>query len=77
MMLFRGHLCEICGNDEIIYPWDASSIICPQCSAVHHRVCWAKRNHCCPRCARLQRRRALQGQNTAEDCDTDETAKDS
>lgn len=73
----RGHLCEICGNDEIIYPWDASSIICPQCSAVHHRVCWAKRNHCCPRCARLQRRRALQGQNTAEDCDTDETAKDS
>lgn len=73
----RGHLCEICGNDEIIYPWDASSIICPQCSAVHHRVCWAKRNHCCPRCARLQKRRALQGQNTAEDCDTDETAKDS
>ncbi|CAL1681628.1 unnamed protein product [Lasius platythorax] len=73
----RGHLCEICGNDEIIYPWDASSIICPQCLAVHHRVCWAKRNHCCPRCARLQKRRALQGQDTAEDCDTDETAKDS
>ncbi|EFN63989.1 Differentially expressed in FDCP 8-like protein [Camponotus floridanus] len=73
----RGHLCEICGNDEIIYPWDASSIICPQCSAVHHRVCWAKRNHCCPRCARLQKRRALQGQNTVEDCDTDETAKNS
>ncbi|XP_072764783.1 differentially expressed in FDCP 8 homolog isoform X2 [Anoplolepis gracilipes] len=73
----RGHLCEICGNDEIIYPWDASSIICLQCSAVYHRVCWAKRNHCCPRCARLQKRRALQGQDTAEDCDTDETAKDS
>lgn len=73
----RGHLCEICGNDEIIYPWDPSSIICPQCSAVHHRVCWAKRNHCCPRCARLQKRRALQGQDIAEDCDTDETAKDS
>ncbi|KAL6429182.1 hypothetical protein ACFW04_008134 [Cataglyphis niger] len=73
----RGHLCEICGNDEIIYPWDASSIICPQCSAVHHRVCWAKRNHCCPRCARLQKRHALRGQDIAEDCDTDETAKDS
>ncbi|KAM0731359.1 Differentially expressed in FDCP 8-like protein [Formica fusca] len=70
----RGHLCEICGNDEIIYPWDASSIICSQCSAVHHRVCWAKRNHCCPRCARLQKRHALQGEDTAEDCDTDETA---
>ncbi|EGI68888.1 Differentially expressed in FDCP 8-like protein [Acromyrmex echinatior] len=75
----RGHLCEICGNDEIIYPWDASSVICQQCSAVHHRVCWAKRNHCCPRCARLQKRRALQGQTMqdGEDCDTDDTAKDS
>ncbi|XP_070150364.1 differentially expressed in FDCP 8 homolog isoform X2 [Polyergus mexicanus] len=70
----RGHLCEICSNDEIIYPWDASSIICLQCSAVHHRVCWAKRNHCCPRCARLQKRHALQGEDTAEDCNTDETA---
>ncbi|KAG5324043.1 DEFI8 protein, partial [Pseudoatta argentina] len=75
----RGHLCEICGNDEIIYPWDASSVICQQCSAVHHRVCWAKRNHCCPRCARLQKRRALQGQmmQDGEDCDTDDTAKHS
>ncbi|XP_018315476.1 differentially expressed in FDCP 8 homolog isoform X4 [Mycetomoellerius zeteki] len=75
----RGHLCEICGNDEVIYPWDASSVICQQCSAVHHRVCWAKRNHCCPRCARLQKRRALQGQTMqdGEDCDTNDTAKDS
>ncbi|KYN02862.1 Differentially expressed in FDCP 8 like protein [Cyphomyrmex costatus] len=75
----RGHLCEICGNDEIIYPWDASSIICQQCSAVYHRVCWTKRNHCCPRCARLQKRRALQGQmvQNGEDCDTDNIAKDS
>jgi len=46
---------------------------------VHHRVCWAKRNHCCPRCARLQKRRVLQGQTAqdGEDCDTDDTAKDS
>ncbi|XP_032675953.1 differentially expressed in FDCP 8 homolog isoform X2 [Odontomachus brunneus] len=77
----RGHLCEICGNDEVIYPWDASSIICQQCSAVHHRVCWSKRNHCCPRCARLQKRRALQQGQAAQDgeedcCDTDDTAKD-
>ncbi|XP_029033654.1 differentially expressed in FDCP 8 homolog isoform X1 [Osmia bicornis bicornis] len=58
----RGHLCELCGNDEIIYPWDASSITCHQCSAVYHRACWSKRNHCCPRCTRLQKRRALQHQ---------------
>lgn len=65
----RGHLCELCGNDEIIYPWDASSISCHQCTAVHHRACWSKQNHCCPRCTRLQKRRALQDQQTS---DTDE-----
>ncbi|XP_078039724.1 differentially expressed in FDCP 8 homolog isoform X2 [Augochlora pura] len=58
----RGHLCELCGNDEIIYPWDASSIICHQCAAVHHRVCWSKRNHSCPRCTRIQSRRSMQDQ---------------
>ncbi|XP_076228931.1 differentially expressed in FDCP 8 homolog isoform X4 [Nomia melanderi] len=66
----RGHLCELCGNDEIIYPWDANSIICHQCAAVHHRVCWSKRNHYCPRCTRLQKRRAMQDQHTS---DTDES----
>ncbi|XP_003706901.2 differentially expressed in FDCP 8 homolog isoform X2 [Megachile rotundata] len=66
----RGHLCELCGNDEIIYPWDACSISCHQCSAVHHRACWSKRNHCCPRCTRLQKRRALQHQQTL---DTDDS----
>ncbi|KZC14705.1 PREDICTED: differentially expressed in FDCP 8 homolog [Dufourea novaeangliae] len=71
----RGHLCELCGNDEIIYPWDASAITCYQCAAVHHRVCWSKRNHCCPRCARLQKRRAMQDQQTSDtdDCITEET----
>lgn len=70
----RGHLCEICGNDEIIYPWDASSISCHQCSAVHHRACWSKRNHCCPRCARLQKRRALQDEQISDidDCNKED-----
>ncbi|XP_053979256.1 differentially expressed in FDCP 8 homolog isoform X2 [Hylaeus volcanicus] len=62
----RGHLCEICGNDEIIYPWNASSITCHQCGAVYHRVCWTKPNHCCPRCTRLQKRRAMQDQRTTD-----------
>ncbi|XP_016914886.1 differentially expressed in FDCP 8 homolog isoform X2 [Apis cerana] len=62
----RGHLCELCGNDEVIYPWDASSISCHQCTAVHHRACWSKQNHCCPRCTRLQKRRALQDQQTSD-----------
>ncbi|XP_076685611.1 differentially expressed in FDCP 8 homolog isoform X2 [Andrena cerasifolii] len=70
----RGHLCELCGNDEIIYPWDASSLTCHQCSAVHHRACWSKRNHSCPRCTRLQKRRALEEQQTSDtgDCITED-----
>ncbi|XP_076661992.1 differentially expressed in FDCP 8 homolog isoform X1 [Halictus rubicundus] len=60
----RGHLCELCGNDEVIYPWDANSIICHQCTAVHHRICWSKRNHCCPRCTRIQTRRSMQTSDT-------------
>ncbi|CAK9802496.1 Differentially expressed in FDCP 8 homolog [Anthophora quadrimaculata] len=69
----RGHLCELCGNGEIIYPWEASSVSCHKCSAVHHRACWSKRNHCCPRCLRLQKRRAVQDQSNTDtdDCITE------
>ncbi|XP_076630393.1 differentially expressed in FDCP 8 homolog isoform X2 [Colletes latitarsis] len=62
----RGHLCELCGNDEIIYPWDASSVSCHQCAAVYHRACWSKRNHCCPRCMRFQKRRTMQDQRNPD-----------
>nr|XP_046468383.1 differentially expressed in FDCP 8 homolog isoform X9 [Neodiprion pinetum] len=55
----RGHLCELCGNDEVIYPWDAGSFSCPECSTVYHRACWAKRNHHCSKCSRIQKRLAL------------------
>lgn len=70
----RGHLCELCGNDEIIYPWDTNSVSCHQCTAVYHRMCWSKRNHCCPRCARLQKRRAIQDEQTpdTDDCVTED-----
>lgn len=60
----RGHLCEICGNDEVIFPWDATAVNCSQCSAVYHRACWSIRNHRCPRCLRFQKRRALLDQKT-------------
>ncbi|XP_012286719.1 differentially expressed in FDCP 8 homolog isoform X2 [Orussus abietinus] len=62
----RGHLCELCGNDEVIYPWGHNTISCLDCTAVHHRVCWAKRNHTCPRCARIQRRHALESEGNTE-----------
>ncbi|XP_033210061.1 differentially expressed in FDCP 8 homolog isoform X2 [Belonocnema kinseyi] len=55
----RGHLCELCGNDEVIFPWDVSAISCRICSAVHHRVCWTKKDHHCPKCRRIEQRRSL------------------
>ncbi|XP_011308279.1 differentially expressed in FDCP 8 homolog isoform X1 [Fopius arisanus] len=63
----RGHLCEICGNDEVIFPWDASAVCCHQCNAVHHRVCWSKRNHCCPKCARIKKRLTKEIENCQSD----------
>lgn len=62
----RGHLCELCGNDEVIYPWDVSAISCSQCMAVHHRACWVERNQSCSRCLRLQKRRALEEEGLSD-----------
>lgn len=69
----RGHLCELCGNDEVIYPWDASAIACQECLAVYHRVCWSKRNHYCPKCSRIQQRLTLKSQ---ENFDVEDSIKD-
>ncbi|XP_058792983.1 differentially expressed in FDCP 8 homolog isoform X2 [Phymastichus coffea] len=53
----RGHRCEICGNIEIIYPWDTTATTCQICKAVYHRLCRSKRNHSCPKCLRIQKRK--------------------
>lgn len=66
----RGHLCEICGNNEIIYPWAANAIVCRECTAVYHRVCWNKRNHECPRCLRLKERRRRSSQDAEDEATT-------
>lgn len=50
----RGHICEICGNDEVIFPFEAGTITCGSCSAVFHRVCWTRKKENCPKCARLK-----------------------
>ena len=73
MKCCRGHLCELCGNDEVIYPWDASAIACQECLAVYHRVCWSKRNHYCPKCSRIQQRLTLKSH---ENFDVEDSIKD-
>lgn len=53
----RGHLCEICGNDEVIFPFEAATVSCTKCNAVFHRICWTRKKQCCPKCTRLERRK--------------------
>ncbi|KAJ8670529.1 hypothetical protein QAD02_001788 [Eretmocerus hayati] len=62
----RGHHCEICGNDEIIYPWDTTVTTCQLCATVYHRLCRSKRNHCCPKCLRIQERQSKHVVNPSE-----------
>ncbi|XP_043464222.1 differentially expressed in FDCP 8 homolog [Leptopilina heterotoma] len=67
----RGHLCELCGNDEVIFPWEVSAISCHKCSAVHHRICWTKRDHRCTKCLRIEQRRSLLDKNDAKAIEAD------
>lgn len=68
-------MCEICGNDEIIFPWDPNSTFCHQCAAVYHRVCWSKCNHCCPKCKRIEQRRARNSQKLIDENDIEKEDK--
>lgn len=51
----RGHICEICSNDQVIYPFDNSNFICNECQCVFHKQCYTRKNSC-PKCLRLKSR---------------------
>lgn len=51
----RGHICETCSNDEVLFPFDAIAITCKKCFAVLHKMCF-KRKPECPKCLRLQKK---------------------
>ncbi|KAJ8919760.1 hypothetical protein NQ315_006289 [Exocentrus adspersus] len=51
----RGHICEICSNDEILYPFDATAYVCDGCNAVLHKHCFSRKDKC-PKCARIESR---------------------
>lgn len=56
----KGYLCEICGNNETIFPYDDAAVQCTsdeKCQSIYHRVCWIRKNMKCPKCLRLQERR--------------------
>jgi hypothetical protein len=56
----RGHICEICSNDEVLFPFDATAVICNECNAVLHKSCFNRKNNRCPKCVRLQHRKEQQ-----------------
>ncbi|XP_063920619.1 differentially expressed in FDCP 8 homolog isoform X2 [Zophobas morio] len=53
----RGHICEICSNDEVLFPFDAAAVICKDCNAVLHKSCFNRKNNNCPKCIRIERRK--------------------
>lgn len=52
----RGHICEVCSNEEVIFPFESSSFICPKCKAVLHKTCFERIKSECPKCVRLKGR---------------------
>ncbi|XP_060520220.1 differentially expressed in FDCP 8 homolog isoform X2 [Cylas formicarius] len=64
----RAHICEICSNDEALYPFDRVAYVCAECGAVLHKQCRESKGSC-PRCVRLRDRRAREA-NENENCDT-------
>lgn len=55
----KGYLCELCGNNEVIFPFDGGIICCIKCNAAFHKNCWAKKNQNCPKCIRKEKRESL------------------
>ncbi|ESO97291.1 hypothetical protein LOTGIDRAFT_114879, partial [Lottia gigantea] len=53
----RGYVCELCHEDEVLFPFDSIAVVCSQCSAVLHRHCFARDNGQCPRCRRRDKRK--------------------
>ncbi|KAL1517210.1 hypothetical protein ABEB36_001004 [Hypothenemus hampei] len=50
----RGHICEICRNEEILFPFAISAHICPECQAVFHKQCIERKKNSCPKCLRIK-----------------------
>ncbi|XP_026755206.1 differentially expressed in FDCP 8 homolog [Galleria mellonella] len=53
----KGYICEICSNNEVIYPFDNGAIMCEKCNSVYHRSCWLRKGQNCLKCIRLEERK--------------------
>lgn len=55
----KAYLCEVCNNDEILFPFDDCAIACIRCNSVSHRACHVRKNMQCLKCTRLRIREQL------------------
>ncbi|EDV96252.1 differentially expressed in FDCP 8 homolog [Drosophila grimshawi] len=78
MCLAKAYICEICSNNEVIFPFDDGCIKCDQCNSIYHRVCLTRKNMICPKCMRIQERRLQLDQQQAdkESANSDNEASD-
>lgn len=53
----KGYLCEVCGNNEILYPFDSGALMCDKCNTMYHRGCWLRKGQSCLKCVRLEARK--------------------
>ncbi|XP_041323505.1 run domain Beclin-1-interacting and cysteine-rich domain-containing protein isoform X2 [Pyrgilauda ruficollis] len=67
----KGFICEFCQNeDDIIFPFELNKCrTCEECKACYHKSCFKSSR--CPRCERLQARRALLDRQSREPCSSD------
>lgn len=52
----RGYICEICSNDEVVFPFEAVAVACVNCNAVYHRTCFSRIKEICQKCIRIKDR---------------------
>ncbi|XP_069700928.1 differentially expressed in FDCP 8 homolog A isoform X2 [Periplaneta americana] len=65
----RGFVCEMCDDDEVIFPFDVAAAVCQKCCTVFHRNCWTKKNQQCPKCVRIEKRASLRRDSTSSEED--------
>ncbi|XP_077864186.1 differentially expressed in FDCP 8 homolog, partial [Saccoglossus kowalevskii] len=53
----KGFICELCGTDEVLYPFDVLASMCLHCNAVFHTVCYSRNNGECLKCERMSQRK--------------------
>ncbi|XP_005091069.2 differentially expressed in FDCP 8 homolog [Aplysia californica] len=54
----RGFCCELCGDQDILFPFDSIAVVCAKCSNVLHRHCFSQKGFC-PRCVRREKRKGI------------------